>query len=122
MSLRKLDEYRRDAKRVARTINERFDVRNIGDFDSAYQKYMKGTQQDMDFKENVLNQFKDIKDLPRESLKKKKIPPARLRRFKPVQYVFAGKQKGQDKIQRAVYDRSVNRYRNEKGQFVKRIR
>lgn len=118
-------DYRRDASRVANELIETFKVTDVDDFDKAFTKYIKET--DSDFKERVFKSFLS-KEKIRNTIKretrqeqKPKLTKEKERKFKEVQFVFSGKQKNSKKIQKAVFDKAVNRYRNEKGQFVKRL-
>jgi len=117
-------EYRRDGKRIADVLIHQFNVQTVEQFNEAYADYMQGSQQDIKFRDSfVLKAFTDVKQLPKEKASAGKVSKRKkTKKFRPSDYGYAGKQKGSSKIVRAVFDNKVKRYRNELGQFVRRIK
>jgi len=110
----KLRKYRRDQERIAKTLLERKDIKNQNDFEKEYEKYMKGSQIDKDFKKGVLETI--IKK--QGSSFDKTVKVVETFDEKGFDYKFVGKQKNKETIFKARFDKKANRYRNEKGQFV----
>jgi len=119
-------DLRRDQLRVAQTIKERYNPQTEKEWDSAFKKYIGKTGTDDDFKRGVRSKYEGkYNKLDKMTLQEKK--QQQFKEFKEkkkapdVEFVFTARTRKSNKVLEARFDRTVNRYRDKKGRFVKKI-